>query len=39
LAISQRICEAHGGMISARSNQDRGTTFTIAFPIANPKEE
>ena len=33
LAISKRIVEEHGGSINVKSTQNRGTTFTILFPI------
>ena len=34
LAIARAIVEAHGGTISARSTVDKGTTITVALPIA-----
>lgn len=33
LAIAKTIAEAHGGTISARSDQEHGTTFTLTLPI------
>ena len=33
LAIAKTITEAHGGTISARSDQEHGTTFTLTLPI------
>jgi NtrC-family two-component system sensor histidine kinase KinB len=35
LTISKRIVEAHGGRLSVRSEQGRGSTFTVTFPIAD----
>jgi signal transduction histidine kinase len=32
LAIARSIIKAHGGRISARRNQDRGSTFEIVLP-------
>ena len=32
LAIARSIIKAHGGQISARRNQDRGSTFEIVLP-------
>jgi PAS domain S-box-containing protein len=34
LAISKSIVEAHGGLISVRSEVGRGTTFTFTLPVA-----
>jgi two-component system, NtrC family, sensor histidine kinase KinB len=34
LSISRRIVQAHGGQISVRSEQGRGTTFTFTVPVA-----
>lgn len=36
LSISQRICRAHGGLISALNNADRGARFTVILPIPRP---
>jgi PAS domain S-box-containing protein len=33
LPICKRIIEAHGGKISVESKLDKGTTFTITFPV------
>ena len=33
LSISQRICKAHGGLISAVNNADGGARFTVILPI------
>jgi PAS domain S-box-containing protein len=33
LSISQRICRAHGGLISAANNADGGARFTVILPI------
>lgn len=38
LAICKRIIEAHGGTITVKSEQNRGTTFTVTLPI-EPKFE
>lgn len=34
LAIVHRIVEAHGGELSVKSEQGRGSTFRVAFPVA-----
>jgi len=34
LAIATRIVEAHGGILSAASNPDRGATFRFTLPVA-----
>lgn len=34
LSIARRLVEMHGGSISASSQAGRGTTFTIALPLA-----
>jgi len=34
LAISRLLVEANGGQISARSEPDRGSTFTFTLPVA-----
>ncbi|GJM44660.1 MAG: hypothetical protein DHS20C21_15020 [Gemmatimonadota bacterium] len=33
LSISQRICRAHGGLISATNNAEGGARFTVILPI------
>jgi signal transduction histidine kinase len=33
LAICKRIIEAHGGTITVKTAKEKGTTFTITFPI------
>jgi nitrogen-specific signal transduction histidine kinase len=33
LSISQRICRAHGGLISATNNSDGGARFTVILPL------
>lgn len=33
LAIAKTITEAHGGTISARSDREHGTTFTLTLPV------
>jgi signal transduction histidine kinase len=38
LAICKRIIEAHGGTIAVKTAKDKGTTFTLTFPI-EPKFE
>jgi signal transduction histidine kinase len=37
LAIARSIIKAHGGVISARRNQDRGSTFEIVLPALPEK--
>jgi signal transduction histidine kinase len=34
LPISQRIVTQHGGIIDVRSELGKGTTFTVALPVA-----
>ncbi len=34
LAVTRRIVEAHGGVITAESTPGRGSTFTVALPTA-----
>ena len=34
LSISQKIVEAHGGRLTARSRDGEGSTFTISLPPA-----
>jgi C4-dicarboxylate-specific signal transduction histidine kinase len=36
LSICRAIVVAHGGRISATNGQDRGTTFSVALPVAEP---
>jgi signal transduction histidine kinase len=36
LAICKKIIEEHGGYISAISEVNNGTTFTISFPLETP---
>jgi PAS domain S-box-containing protein len=36
LSISRSIVEAHGGRIWASANEDPGTTFNVALPLASP---
>ncbi len=38
LAIAKSIVEAHGGVISAKSELDTGTEFTIVFPKNNKEK-
>ncbi len=37
LAASKRIVEAHGGTISFETEVGKGTTFTVALPVVEPK--
>lgn len=39
LAIAKAIAEAHGGVISARSQPGKGTTFTFVLPLTPPMKE
>ena len=38
LAIARSIVEAHGGQLSARRNDDRGSTFEIFLPVSPQPE-
>ncbi|CAN5828528.1 ATP-binding protein [soil metagenome] len=38
LAIAKHVVESHGGTVSARSQLDVGSTFTIRLPGATPTE-
>jgi signal transduction histidine kinase len=38
LAIVKAVVESHGGEISVASEEDRGTVFTLRFPLAAPAE-
>ncbi len=37
LAISYRIVQKHGGQIKVKSEEGKGTTFTIRLPITGPE--
>jgi heavy metal sensor kinase len=37
LSLSRAIARAHGGDITVESSQDKGSTFTVTLPAANPK--
>jgi signal transduction histidine kinase len=39
LSICKKIVEKHGGLISAESEPDKGTTFTMILPESHPKKE
>jgi signal transduction histidine kinase len=39
LSICKKIVEKHGGLISADSEPDKGTTFTMILPETQPKKE
>ena len=39
LSVSYGIIEAHGGTITVESLTGRGTTFRIAVPVADPRDE
>jgi PAS domain S-box-containing protein len=39
LTISKAIAEAHGGSISVASEEGRGTTFSVALPLARENED
>jgi two-component system OmpR family sensor kinase len=36
LAIVASIAEAHGGQASVKTREGKGTTFTVAIPLAAP---
>jgi len=38
LAIVHRVVEAHGGRIAVRSEPGRGSTFSVALPLAADEE-
>jgi len=38
LAISQRIVQEHGGNISARSESNKGSTFSVLLPVSVPSQ-
>lgn len=37
LAISKSVVESHGGSISVKSIEGKGTTFTVELPVTNAK--
>ena len=39
LSIVKSIADMHGAQISVESETGRGTTFRVAIPMANPREE
>jgi PAS domain S-box-containing protein len=39
LAVCRRITDRHGGTINAKSEPDRGATFTVTVPVRHPKKE
>jgi signal transduction histidine kinase/putative methionine-R-sulfoxide reductase with GAF domain len=39
LPICKRIVEAHGGKVTVETVIAKGTTFTVAFPIKQPRRE
>jgi signal transduction histidine kinase len=38
LATSKRIVEEHGGTIAVRSDQGKGSQFTVRLPLENDRE-
>ena len=39
LAVSRRLIEAHGGVISVQSKPENFTRFTMRFPVAHRSGE
>ncbi|MBI5741740.1 MAG: PAS domain S-box protein [Nitrospirae bacterium] len=39
LSITRKIVESHGGFVEVKSAVDKGSTFTLCFPLGRPAQE